>query len=412
VVAGIPFCLLMSDLLNIEERNELERCEIVIKQGLQTFVEVGQALMLIREKKLYRIEFGTFEDYCNAKWDLTRRHVNRLIGSSEVVAHLGPRGPKPQSEKHARPLTKLEPELQSEVWQEVVERHGEKITHNKVEEVVKEFKPLDNELKLAKKEPMFAQMSEKEILSRAKEISRVKKATKQARFEQRKSEFEKPILVENVNQIIIHGDSLEVLPTLEKKSFDLLLSDPPYGIDFKSGWNNKDKIANDKIKDTVELFENVLREAVPLLKDDAHFYLFGSIDFLPEIKPIVEKYLNLKNILIWDRSVIGMGDLKTYGKSYDIIYFGYNKTFKELNGIRDRDLLKFNRVSPSENVHPTEKPLDILEYLIKKSSKEGDHVLEPFSGSGKTLVACKNTNRKATGVEIEEQYYNLTKSRI
>lgn len=240
----------------------------------------------------------------------------------------------------------------------------------------------------------------------------IKKDEKKQNYEQKKAEFEKPIKLINENQIIIHGDSVKVLPTLQKKSFDLLLTDPPYGIDFKSGWSDKDKIANDKIKDTVSLFENVLFESVPLLKDDAHFYIFGAVDYIGELRPIIEKYLNLKNILIWDRKVIGMGDLKTYGKSFDVVYFGYNKVWKDLNGTRDRDILSFNRVDPAKNIHPTEKPIDLLEYLIKKSTKENDNVLEPFAGGGSTLIACKNTNRIATGIEIEEKYFDIVKSRI
>lgn len=240
----------------------------------------------------------------------------------------------------------------------------------------------------------------------------IKKEEKKANFEQKKAEFEKPIKEVNTNQVILHGDSVQILPTLEKKSFDLLLSDPPYGMDFKSGWSDKDKIANDKIKDTITLFENVLRESVPLLKEDAHFYLFGNIEYVSEIRPIIEKYLKLKNILIWDRRVIGMGDLKTYGKSYDVVYFGYNKVWKNLNGTRDRDILSFNRVDPAKNIHPTEKPIDLLEYLIKKSTNENDKILEPFAGGGSTLLACKNTNRQATGIEIEEQYVKLIKTRI
>ena len=169
----------MNNLLNIEERNELERCEVVIKQGLKTFVEVGQALMLIRDKRLYRAEFGTFEAYCQDKWQLTRQYVNNMVAASKVVSNLEMETSgfqTPQTEKHARPLTKLEPELQAEAWQKVVEEHGDKITHNKVEEVVKEFVPINNELKQAKKEPMFAEMTEQEILARAKEIEKSKKA--------------------------------------------------------------------------------------------------------------------------------------------------------------------------------------------------------------------------------------------
>jgi DNA modification methylase len=240
----------------------------------------------------------------------------------------------------------------------------------------------------------------------------IKKEEKKANFEQKKAEFEKPIEFINTNQIILHGDSVQILPTLDKNFFDLLLSDPPYGMDFKSGWSDKDKIANDKIEDTITLFENVLRESVPLLKDDAHFYLFGNIEYISEIRPIIEKYLNLKNILIWDRGVIGMGDLKTFGKSYDVVYFGYNKVWKDLNGTRDRDILSFNRVDPAKNIHPTEKPTDLLEYLIKKSTNENDKILEPFAGGGSTLLACKNTNRQATGIEIEKQYVKLIETRI
>jgi len=240
----------------------------------------------------------------------------------------------------------------------------------------------------------------------------VKKEEKKKNFEEKRELFAKEVKPENLEQKIILGDSIKVLPTLEKQSYDLLLSDPPYGMNFKSGWSNKNKIENDKLIDTVSLFEDVLKESVPLLKDNAHFYLFGNIDYINDIKPIIEKYLTLKNILIWDRKVIGMGDLKTYGNSYDIIYFGYNKVWKDLNGTRDRDLLSYSRVDPLKNIHPTEKPLNILEYLIKKSSNENDKILEPFAGGGSTLLACKNLNRLATGIEIEEKYYNLIKEKI
>ena len=240
----------------------------------------------------------------------------------------------------------------------------------------------------------------------------IKKEEKKENFKTKKLEFEKPIININTNQKIILGDSRVVLKDLKEKSFDLLLSDPPYGMDFKSGWNNKNKIKNDKIEDTVKLFDDVLKLSVPLLKDDAHFYLFGNINYINEIKPIIEKYLNIKNVLIWDRQIIGMGDLKTYGNSYDVIYFGYNKKWKDLNGTRDRDVLNYKRIEPSKNIHPTEKPQDILQYLIKKSSNENDNILEPFAGGGSTLIACKKTNRFATGVEIEKNYYELIKKRI
>lgn len=235
---------------------------------------------------------------------------------------------------------------------------------------------------------------------------------KKENYETKKKEFEKPIIPERSNQRVFLGDSRLVLGTLESNSIDLLLTDPPYGMDFKSGWNDKDKIANDKIDDTVTLLDDVLFECARVLKDDAHFYIFGNIKYITEVKPIIEKHLKLKQVLIWDREVIGMGDLKAYGNSFDIVYFGFNKTYKELNGTRDRDILRFNRIDPGKNIHPTEKPTSILEYMIKKSTKEDDMILDPFAGGGSTLLASKNLNRNCIGIEVEQKYVDLIKGRL
>ena len=235
---------------------------------------------------------------------------------------------------------------------------------------------------------------------------------KKENYETKKKEFEKPIIPERTNQRIIQGDSRLVLGNLESRSIDLLLTDPPYGMDFKSGWNDKDKIANDKIGDTITLLDDVLFECARVLKDDAHFYIFGNIKYITEVKPIIEKHLKLKQVLIWDREVIGMGDLKAYGNSFDIVYFGCNKTYKELNGNRERDILRFNRIDPGKNIHPTEKPTSILEYMIKKSSNEDDIILDPFAGGGSTLIASKNLNRNAIGIELEENYVDLILERL
>ena len=173
----------MNDLLNIEERNELERCEVVIKQGLQTFVEVGQALMLIRDKRLYRAEYGTFKDYCETKWNISRRRGYELINASLVIDNVRNSAQiQPKNEGQTNPLTKIEPELQSEVWQETVNRHGDNITAKKVEDVVKDFKPLNDELRQAKKEPMFAASSPEELLKKAKEVAKQRAAEKRKKI--------------------------------------------------------------------------------------------------------------------------------------------------------------------------------------------------------------------------------------
>jgi ParB family chromosome partitioning protein len=145
------------EILNIEESHELERCEVVIKQGLNTFIEVGEALFIIRDKRLYRREFNTFEDYCQQKWALSKPYVNRIIAASQTFTNLAPIGViLPNTESQVRPLTSLEPEIQKEVWKEVIETHGKNITAAKVQEIVEHWKPLNEEVKEAKEMPIFS----------------------------------------------------------------------------------------------------------------------------------------------------------------------------------------------------------------------------------------------------------------
>jgi ParB family chromosome partitioning protein len=148
------------EILNIDESHELERCEVVIKQGLNTFIEVGEALFIIRDKRLYRREFNTFEDYCQQKWSLGKRYVNQLIQASEVISNLGAMAPiLPESERQVRPLTSLEPEIQKEVWKEVVKQSEETrqpITAARVQSVANDWKHVNEEVKEAKEMPIFS----------------------------------------------------------------------------------------------------------------------------------------------------------------------------------------------------------------------------------------------------------------
>jgi len=178
------------EILNIEELHELERCEVVIKQGLQTFIEVGQALMTIKEKRLYRINFKTFEDYCINKWGMVQQSATRLIRAYETVANLQsePMGSLlPESERQVRPLTSLEPEIQKEVWKEVVETHGENITATKVQSVVNDWKPVNQEIKEVKNQPMFAISTPEELLKKAKEVAKERAEVKRQIIDQKGS---------------------------------------------------------------------------------------------------------------------------------------------------------------------------------------------------------------------------------
>lgn len=107
--------------LSMTEAGRLKECETVIERGLNTFYEVGSALAEIRDSKLYRAAYLTFEEYCRDRWKMARNYANKLISAAEVVENLGTNVPIPETESQARELSPLEPELQKAVWQIAVE---------------------------------------------------------------------------------------------------------------------------------------------------------------------------------------------------------------------------------------------------------------------------------------------------
>lgn len=129
-------------VLSLAEKDELGRQEAVIDRGLRTFVEVGSALAAIRDGKLYRSGYATFEEYCRERWGFARNYANKMIAAAEVVTGLGTVVPNvPVTERHARPLTTLPPEAQARVWQEAVETAPNgKVTAAHVQRVVNEFR--------------------------------------------------------------------------------------------------------------------------------------------------------------------------------------------------------------------------------------------------------------------------------
>jgi hypothetical protein len=129
--------------LSPAEADELKSYELAIERGLETFFEVGLALAAIRDRRLYRAEFPTFEEYCAEKWGMTARRARQLWSAAEVVRALTANGQVasafllPATESQARPLTLLPPEKQSEAWTEVLRTApGGRVTARHVESVV------------------------------------------------------------------------------------------------------------------------------------------------------------------------------------------------------------------------------------------------------------------------------------
>ena len=192
-------------------------------------------------------------------------------------------------------------------------------------------------------------------------------------------------------------------------SVDLVLTDPPYGMGFKSNYRKEkyNEIRNDK---SLEWLEKYVDECFRILKENTAVYFFCSWHNVDIFKQSIEKKFKIKNILIWEKNNTSMGDLKgSYAPKYEMIIFAH-KGRKLLNGFRYSDIIKANRTG--NKFHPTEKPVDLLELFIKNSSDENAVVFDGFMGSGSTGVACMNTNRRFIGIELDVGYFNIAKERI
>ena len=135
----------MSDIANIitlDERSRLFQLEETIRQGLNTFVDVGNALLEIRDKRLYRQEYSTFEEYCREQWNMKQSRAYQFMDSAKVIGNLQSSTIVellPTNEAQARPLTSLEPEEQVEAWKRVITSTPEgKVTAAVVLKAVKE----------------------------------------------------------------------------------------------------------------------------------------------------------------------------------------------------------------------------------------------------------------------------------
>lgn len=209
------------------------------------------------------------------------------------------------------------------------------------------------------------------------------------------------------------GDCLEIIKTIPDNSIDLLLTDPPYGIDFQSNHRTStpkfDKLPNDK-HEALGLLDKTLELIEPKLKPNSHIYVFVSWKVLGEFKEVVGSRFNIKNVLVWVKNNWSMGDMEgAYAQQYEMIIFA-EKGRRHLNGDRDTNILQFDRVADLK--HPTQKPVSLLKFLIEKSSQESETVLDPFMGSGSTCLAAKKLNRKYIGIEVDEQWYKLAHQRV
>lgn len=202
---------------------------------------------------------------------------------------------------------------------------------------------------------------------------------------------------------LYHGDCREVLPTLD--AVDLVLTDPPYGINYVSNsgaGKGTRPITNDGARLSLWLYRSVF----PLLRAQ-HVLWFTRWDAWPDVWAEMGQWFPLRGMLVWDKGTPGMGDLNHWGLSYELIA---SAGTGKISGGRDGSILRHNTVPSRVRIHPTEKPVSLLSYLITKL--EAEMILDPFAGSGSTLFAASRLGRKAIGVEFDERYCEAIAKRL
>lgn len=244
------------------------------------------------------------------------------------------------------------------------------------------------------------------------------------------------------NHRIFWGDALEALNLIDDESVDLIFADPPYNIG-KVFASSKDKWATDE--DYLEWCYKWLELCVKKIKPTGAFYVMTSTQFMPYFDIFLRKHLNILSRIVWAYDSSGVQAKNYFGSMYEPILFcvkDKNKyTFnsdeimveaktgskRKLIDYRKNPPQPYNTMKVPGNVwefarvryrmdeyenHPTQKPVALLERIIKASSNVGDVVLDPFSGTFTTGFVAKNLNRKTISIELSEEYLKIGLRRL
>ena len=256
---------------------------------------------------------------------------------------------------------------------------------------------------------------------------------------------------DNSGGSLYQGDALEILPSLPASSAQVIIADPPYFQVLNETWDNKWRSEEEYLAFT----ENWVSLCRRILRDDGLLYIFGQLGkrehvWLHSCSRLTQK-MQFHDMIVWDRAV-GYNDRQdSFTPQYEMIlslrkfkhtpaYFDKDavripydkptiqaylrdKRYKDKQA-RERHLLKGKyatnilrvpslKGSSKEKVgHPSQKPLTLIQQLIRSSSRQGDLILDPFLGSGTTAVAAAMHNRRWIGIEQKDEYIQMTKARL
>ena len=217
---------------------------------------------------------------------------------------------------------------------------------------------------------------------------------------------------------IYHEDCLNALNNIDNGSVDLILTDPPYNISQKSNFHTMGRTGVDFGEWDKEFDQQTwLNVALKKVKKGGSVIIFNDWKNIGELREVLEKNdFILKGLLHWTKSnPMPRNRDRLYVTNFEVAIWAVNKkgwTFNRQKQTYETGFFEYPVVNGKKRIHPTQKPVELIEDILKIHSNVGDTVLDCFMGSGSIGIACLKNDRNYIGIELDENYFNLAKERL
>jgi adenine-specific DNA-methyltransferase len=216
---------------------------------------------------------------------------------------------------------------------------------------------------------------------------------------------------------VLCGDATSLILKIETGSIDCIITDPPYGVDYGTGsgrGGSNDDFGDDPVE-TLALLRSITIELRRVLKPSGHVYAFFSTNLWAETINIWKAagfdVQNQPCIWVKPGNATGVGDWDHhFAGAYEPFLFATNDTRRL--AFKRKNVFTYEADSPQSRHHPTQKPVELLRELIQLSTSPNDIILDPFAGSGSTLVAASQLRRKFVGIELNNHFHKIALKRL
>ena len=221
---------------------------------------------------------------------------------------------------------------------------------------------------------------------------------------------------------LYNDDCIKKFATMPRNKVDAIITDPPYKISRDNNFKTMNRAGIDFGEWDKDFdLTDWIKYCEPVLKKGGNIVIFNDWKNMSYIVDELEKNnFEVKDLIRWEKTnPMPRNRDRRFITDYEVAVWAVKKggkwTFNRLSEAYERPEIVCGITSKKEKIdggHPTQKPVEVMEWLIKRLSNENDIILDPFMGSGSTGVACKNTNRKFIGIELDKDYYNMAMKRL